>query len=54
VPDDGRLVPVLEGFFAERTYWMAAPADLYRLQRVRVIWNLLREHAESNPALFVR
>jgi DNA-binding transcriptional LysR family regulator len=54
VPDDGRLVPVLEGFFAERTYWMAAPADLYRLQRVRVIWNLVREHAERNPALFVR
>jgi DNA-binding transcriptional LysR family regulator len=54
VPDDGRLVPLLEGFFAERTYWMAAPTDLYRLQRVRVIWNLLREHAEKNPALFVR
>jgi DNA-binding transcriptional LysR family regulator len=54
VPDDGRLVPVLDGFYAERTYWMAAPADLYRLQRVRVIWNLLREHAEKNPALFVR
>jgi DNA-binding transcriptional LysR family regulator len=54
VPDDGRLVPVLDGFYAERTYWMAAPADLYRLQRVRVIWNLLREHAERNPALFVR
>jgi DNA-binding transcriptional LysR family regulator len=54
VPDDGRLVPVLEGFYAERTYWMAAPTDLYRLQRVRVIWNMLREHAENNPALFVR
>jgi DNA-binding transcriptional LysR family regulator len=54
VPDDGRLVPVLEGFFAARTYWMAAPADLYRLQRVRVIWNLLREHAENNSSLFVR
>jgi DNA-binding transcriptional LysR family regulator len=54
VPDDGRLVSVLAGFYAERTYWMAAPADLYRLQRVRVIWNLLREHAETNPSLFVR
>jgi DNA-binding transcriptional LysR family regulator len=54
VPEDGRLVPVLAGFFAERTYWMAAPTDLYRLQRVRVLWNLLREHAEQNPALFVR
>jgi DNA-binding transcriptional LysR family regulator len=54
VPDDGRLVRVLDGFFAERSYWLAAPTDLYRLQRVRAVWNLLREHADSNPGLFIR
>lgn len=53
IPDDGRLVPVLPGFFAERAYWLGAPADLYRLQRVRAVWNLLREHAENNPQLFM-
>jgi DNA-binding transcriptional LysR family regulator len=53
VPDDGRLVRVLDGFFAERSYWLAAPTDLYRLQRVRAVWNLLREHADSNPGLFI-
>jgi DNA-binding transcriptional LysR family regulator len=53
VPNDGRLVPVLSQFSAERTFWLAAPTDLYRLQRVRVVWNLLRELAESKPELFV-
>jgi DNA-binding transcriptional LysR family regulator len=53
VPDDGRLVPVLGEFFAERSYWLAAPTDLYRLQRVRTVWNLLREHADSHPELFM-
>lgn len=54
VPDDGRLVRVLENnFYAERTFWLAAPTDLYRLQRVRVVWNLLRESAEQNPSLFM-
>jgi DNA-binding transcriptional LysR family regulator len=53
VPDDGRLVPVLEQFFAERSFWLAAPTDLYRLQRVRAVWNLLREYADRQPALFV-
>lgn len=53
VPNDGRLVRVLENdFYAERTFWLAAPTDLYRLQRVRVVWNLLREFAEENPTLF--
>ena len=53
VPDDGRLVPVLDQFFAERLFWLAAPTDLYRLQRVRVVWNLLREYADRQPTLFV-
>ena len=53
VPDDGRLVPVLVGeVFAERAYWLVAPVDLYRLARVRAVWNLLRESADSNPQLF--
>ena len=53
VPDDGRLVPVLDQFFAERSFWLAAPTDLYRLQRVRVVWNMLREYSDSQPSLFV-
>ena len=53
VPDDGRLVPVLPGFFAERSFWLAAPTDLYRLRRVRVVWDMLREYADSRPGLFV-
>lgn len=52
VPADGRLVQVLDGFFAERSFWLVAPADLYRLRRVRVVWDLLREYADSQPALF--
>lgn len=53
VPDDGRLVPVLPEFFAERSFWLAAPTDLYRLRRVRVVWDMLREYADSQPGLFV-
>jgi DNA-binding transcriptional LysR family regulator len=52
VPDDGRLVPVLPGFHAERSFWLAAPTDLYRLRRVRVVWDLLRELADNNPSLW--
>lgn len=53
VKDDGRLVPVLpDSFSAERNFWLAAPVDLYRLQRVRVVWNLLREYSEQHPPLF--
>jgi len=55
VPDDGRLVPVLEHeVFAERAYWLVAPVDLYRLPRVRAVWNLLRDYAEANGHLFER
>ncbi|THC40785.1 LysR family transcriptional regulator [Massilia sp. Mn16-1_5] len=53
IPPDGSLVPVLPGFFAERSFWLAAPTDLYRLRRVKVVWNLLRDYADSQPSLFV-
>jgi DNA-binding transcriptional LysR family regulator len=53
VPDDGKLVRVLPGFFAERSFWLVAPTDLYRLRRVKVVWNLLRDYADSRPSLFV-
>jgi DNA-binding transcriptional LysR family regulator len=53
IPDDGRLQLVLPDFYAVRSYWLAAPTDLYRLQRVRAVWNLLREHADSHPELFM-
>ena len=53
VPDDGRLVRVLGQFFAERSFWLAAPTDLYRLQRVRAVWDLLRSYVGQHPALFV-
>jgi DNA-binding transcriptional LysR family regulator len=55
IPPDGRLVPVLQDeLFAERAYWLVAPVDLYRLPRVRAVWNLLREYADAQPELFVR
>lgn len=54
VPGDGRLVPVLDGFYAERAFWLVAPADLYRLRRVRLVWDMLRACAESHPDLFQR
>jgi len=51
---DGRLVPVLQDeVFVERAYWLVAPVDLYRLPRVRAVWNLLREFAESRANLFI-
>jgi DNA-binding transcriptional LysR family regulator len=52
VPDDGRLVRVLPDFYAERAFWLAAPTDLYRLRRVKVVWDMLRELADNNPALW--
>jgi DNA-binding transcriptional LysR family regulator len=52
VPGDGRLVPILPGFYAERSFWLAAPTDLYRLRRVKVVWDLLRELADGNPGLW--
>ena len=53
MPDDGRLVPVLDQFFAERSFWLAAPTDLSRLQRVRAVWNMLREYSDGQPELFL-
>lgn len=52
VPDDGRLIAVLPGFYAERSFWLAAPVDLYRLRRVKVVWDVLRRQADDNPALW--
>lgn len=53
IPGDGRLVPIMQDdVYAERAYWMVAPVDLYRLPRVRAVWNLLREYADTQPALF--
>ena len=43
---------VLPGFYAERSFWLAAPTDLYRLRRVKVVWDLLRDLADNNPALW--
>jgi DNA-binding transcriptional LysR family regulator len=51
---DGRLVPVLQDeVFVERAYWLVAPVDLYRLPRVRAVWNVLRQFAESHAGLFM-
>jgi len=55
VPADGSLVPVLaDELFVERNFWLVAPADLFRLQRVRVVWDHLRRVVEQSPELFVR
>ena len=52
---DARLVQVLAGeVYSESTLWLAAPADLFRLRRLRVTWDFLRRLAEDNPALFGR
>ena len=53
IPKDGSLVPLLQDeVYAERTYYLVAPVDLYRLPRVRAVWNLLREYADAQPELF--
>lgn len=47
------LVPVLVGQAqVRRTLWLATPADLFRLRRVRVAWDFLRAIAENEPELF--
>ncbi|HZX27771.1 MAG TPA: LysR family transcriptional regulator, partial [Telluria sp.] len=52
IPEDGRLVRILQDeIYAERTYYMVAPVDLYRLPRVRAVWNLLRDYADAQPEL---
>jgi DNA-binding transcriptional LysR family regulator len=54
-PPDRALVPVLpDEVYMQRNFWLVAPADLFKLQRVRVVWDHLRRVAEQNPSLFVR
>ncbi len=36
----------------KRTCWLAAPEDLFRQRRVRVVWDFLREIVKEEPALF--
>ncbi|MCX7143619.1 MAG: LysR family transcriptional regulator [Proteobacteria bacterium] len=35
-----------------RTLWITTPSSLFRLRRIRVVWNYLREIAEMEPGLF--
>ena len=42
------LVPVLpDTLYAHRTLWLVAPSDLYKLQRVRAVWDWLRAAVEG-------
>jgi len=53
VPGDGRLTRVLpDAVQATRTFWLVAPTDLYRLRRIRVVWDFLRRLVDANPGLF--
>ncbi|TVO67612.1 LysR family transcriptional regulator [Denitromonas ohlonensis] len=53
VPTDSPLVQVLPGdIVAHSVLWLAAPADLFRLRRVRVVWDFLRALVTESPALF--
>ncbi|MBX3678886.1 MAG: LysR family transcriptional regulator [Rhodocyclaceae bacterium] len=50
---DCGLVQVLPGtVYSASTLWLAAPADLFRLRRVRVVWDFLRQLADRNPSWF--
>lgn len=50
---DRPLVRVLpELIVAKRSLWLVAPADLLRLQRVRVVWDFLREVVQEKHGLF--
>lgn len=47
------LVRVLPGApQVTRTVWLAAPEDLFKISRIRVVWDYLRALAESAPKLF--
>ncbi|EXF88958.1 lysR family transcriptional regulator [Bordetella holmesii 30539] len=35
-----------------RSFWMYCHEDLYRLKRVSLLWDFMREAAERNQALF--
>ena len=53
VPQDGRLVRVLpDEVMAQRSFWLVAPTDLFRLRRVRVVWDHLRDIVAKEPGLF--
>lgn len=44
LPADSALIRVLpEQVSVTRTLWLAAPTDLFRLSRVRAVWDFLRE-----------
>jgi DNA-binding transcriptional LysR family regulator len=53
VPPESNLVRVLpQEVRATRTFWLVAPTELYRLRRVRVVWDFLREIIEATPRRF--
>lgn len=50
---DKPLVRVLpEIIVAKRALWLVAPADLLRLQRVRVVWDFLRQVVQEKQGMF--
>lgn len=49
----GDLVCVFPGkTLVTRTLWIAAPEDLLRIKRIRVVWDHIRQVVEQRPALF--
>lgn len=53
VGPDSPLVQVLPGeVAADAVLWLAAPADLFRLRRVRVLWDFLRALVAEDRTLF--
>lgn len=49
------LVCVFPGqSLVNRTLWIAAPEDLLRIKRVRVVWDFIRDLIEQRPELFRR
>ena len=49
IPPGSAVVAVLPGAISvTRTLWLAAPTDLFRLQRVRVVWDFLRAVAPDS------
>lgn len=50
---DKPLVRVLpDQIVAKRALWLVAPADLLKLQRVRVVWDFLREVVREKQGIF--
>lgn len=50
---DQPLVRILpEQIVARRALWLVAPADLLKLQRVRVVWDFLREIVQEKQGMF--